>query len=58
MLATVHGDNFLASSETQSLDMFDEALEQFFVLKKMPSIGPHEWNQRRTGHEENSELEN
>ena len=34
MLATVHGDDFIASGETQSLDMLDGAFEQFFVLKK------------------------
>ena len=38
--ATVHGDDFTAARETQSLDVLDGALEQFFVLKKMPRIGP------------------
>ena len=33
VLATVHGDDFIAAGETQSLDMLDEALEHFFVLK-------------------------
>ena len=36
---TVHGDDFAAAGETQSLDMLNEALEHFFVLKKMPGIG-------------------
>ena len=40
VLATVHGDDFAAAGETQSLDMLNEALEHFFVLKKMPRIGP------------------
>ena len=39
VLATVHGDDFVAARQTQSLDMLDEALEQLFVLKKMPRIG-------------------
>ena len=43
VLATVHGNDFMGSGETQSLDMLDEALEQFFVLKKMPKIGPPEF---------------
>ena len=38
VLANAHGDDFLAAGETQSLNMIDEALEQFFVLKKMPTI--------------------
>ena len=41
-LATVHSDDFIAAGETQSLDMLDEALEQFVVLKKMPRPGPLE----------------
>ena len=36
VLATVLGDDFIASNETQSFDMLDKALEQAFVLKKMP----------------------
>ena len=39
-LSAVHGDDFIAASATQSLDMFDEDLGIFFVLKRMPSIGP------------------
>ena len=35
VLGIVHGDNFTAAGETQSLDMPDEELEQFFVLKTM-----------------------
>ena len=42
LLATVHGDDFIAAGETRSLDMLDEALEQFFALEKMPRIGPPE----------------
>ena len=43
MLASVHGDDFAASGETQSLGMvIDEGLERFFVLKKMPRLGPPE----------------
>ena len=38
VLSIVHGHEFIAG-ETQSLDMLDEALEQFFVLKKMPTTG-------------------
>ena len=38
VLATVYGDDFQAG-ETRSLDVFDEALEQFLVLTQMPSIG-------------------
>ena len=34
VLATVHGDDFVASGETQSLDMLDRAWERFFVLRK------------------------
>ena len=41
-LATVHGDDLTAAGVAQSVDMLDEALEQFFVLKKMPRIGPPE----------------
>ena len=41
--ATVHDDDFIAAGETQSLDVLDEALEQFFVLKKMPRFGPPEF---------------
>ena len=40
---TVHGDDFIASRDTQSLDMFDEELELFFALKKMPRSGPPEF---------------
>ena len=29
--------NFIAAGETQSLDMLDEAFEQYFVLKKKDS---------------------
>ena len=43
VLATEHGDDFKAAGETQSLDMLDEALEQFFVLKKVPRIEPFEF---------------
>ena len=38
--ATVHGDDFIASGDTQSFDMLNE--EQFRVVKKMPRIGPPE----------------
>ena len=38
VLATVDGDDFISACETQSLDMLDEAMEQFFVLKKMPRV--------------------
>ena len=31
VLATVHGDDFEAASETQSLDILDEAMEQHFL---------------------------
>ena len=40
VLATVHGDDFIAAGETHPLDMLDEVSEQFFLLKKMPRIGP------------------
>ena len=43
VLAIVHGDDFIASGETQSWDMLDQALEQFFVLKKMPRNEPLEF---------------
>ena len=33
------GDDFIAPGETQSLENLDEALEQFFVQKKMPKLG-------------------
>ena len=39
VLATVHGDDSIASGQTQSLDKLDDALEQFFVLTKMTRIG-------------------
>ena len=42
VLATVHGDDFMAAGETQSLDIFHEELEHMFVTKKMPRIGPLE----------------
>ena len=38
VLLTLHGDNFIAADETQTLDMLDEALECFSVLKNMPKI--------------------
>ena len=38
--ATVRGDDF--AGEKQFLDMLDEVLEPFFVLKKMPILGPPE----------------
>ena len=49
LLATVHDDHFIAASETQSLDVLDEALEKFFVLKKMSSIGPPEFGGNSEG---------
>ena len=54
------GEDFIASGETQSLGMLDEALEQFFVLKKMPRIGlvsSEETSEGQCTKEENSELE-
>ena len=42
VLATVHGDDITAAGDTPSLDMLDETLVQFSVLKKMPRIGPPE----------------
>ena len=51
VLATVHGDDLIASGETQWLDMLDEALEQCSVLKKL------QMEPANDTHEENSELE-
>ena len=41
MLTSVHGDDFKAAGETQSLDMLDEALEQFFAMPRngSPEVG-------------------
>ena len=49
VLATVYGDDFIASGETQWLDMLDDALDQFFVLKKMPRTGPPEFGRTSEG---------
>ena len=43
VLTTLHGD-FTEASEAQSLDMLDEALEEFFVLEKMPRTGHLEFS--------------
>ena len=36
MLAMVHGDDFIAAGDTRA------AMDQFFLLKKLPCIGPPE----------------
>ena len=45
--AVVHGDDFAAAGEPHHLAKLDEALEQFFVLKKLPRVGPTERRRQR-----------
>ena len=40
VLAVVHGDDFAAAGTPKSLDKLDEAMDQFFTLKKLPRVGP------------------
>ncbi len=42
IFAVVHGDDFGAAGEPEALAQLDEALEQFFVLKKLSRVGPPE----------------
>ena len=42
MLAMVHGDDFIAAGDIHALKQLDAAMDQFFLLKKLPCIGPTE----------------
>ena len=40
VLVVIHGDDFMAGGAPRSLDLLDEALGQFFILKVIPRVGP------------------